>query len=281
MRTTIAALLVATMLSAFAAAMPSTALSAAGAGPATSATNATISDPAAAKAVAGPAPVTGRPVAGPALDAGRRGVRLLAEARAACGGAAWDRLAGWHERGRITSGGRSVGTYEAWSAITSLGMAVRNDAGGAVTSYAGFDGATYWRMRPTGGVDVGSDATIVRLRARDAYLSNFAYFLPGRFPATLAEVGPKTLGRVAYDIVAVTPRGAEGFELWLDHASHRVARIVIAGQIAELSGYRDFAGVCAPTTLVQTDGNAAHMTTLDFVSVETAEVPAEVFAPPR
>lgn len=220
------------------------------------------------------------PAAGPPLDAGRRGVRLLAEARAACGGAAWDNLAGWHERGRVAAGGRASGTYEAWSAITGLGMAVRNEGGGAVTGYAGFDGATYWRVRPTGGVDAGSVPATVRLRARDAYLSNFGYFLPGRFPASVFDAGAKTLGRAAFDVVAVTPRGAEGFELWIDHASHRVARIVIAGQVAELSGYRIFAGVCAPTMLVQSDSNPAHTTTLNVDSVETAALPAAVFAVP-
>lgn len=208
------------------------------------------------------------------------GQRLLAEARAACGGTAWDSLAGWHERGRVVTGGHPGGTYEAWSAITRLAMAVRND-GGAVASHSGFDGATYWRVLPTGGVAVGSVPATVRLRARDAYLSNFGYFLPGRFPATVAEVGPKTLGGVAFDVVAVTPRGAEGFELWIDHATHHVATIVIVGQTAELSGYRDFGGVCAPTVLVQTDGNSAHAITLHVDSVDTAALPETVFNPPR
>ncbi len=214
------------------------------------------------------------------LDA-TRGAKILAEARAACGGAAWDRIAGWHERGRITLPGHPEGAYEEWSAITSLAMAMRTEPGGAPVSHIGTDGTTSWRVQPGGGVDAGPPTGATRPHLRDAYLSNFAYFMPTRFPATVAAGDPRTIGATVYDVITVHPAAAEGFDLWIDRASHRVARVVVGGQVAELRDYRPVAGVCAPTLAIQTDGNPAHTTTVNIDSVDTSYVPPSVFAPPR
>ncbi|UAJ09306.1 hypothetical protein [Polymorphobacter megasporae] len=210
-----------------------------------------------------------------------RGQSILAEARAACGGQAWDRIAGWHERGRITIAGHPEGSYEEWSAITSLAMAMRTEPGGAAVSHIGTDGTTSWRRLPAGGVDVGSASGPSRLHLRDAYLSNFAYFLPTRFPAAVVAEDPRTVGTTVYDVVTVRPAGSEDFALWIDRASHRVARIVVGNQVAELRNYRTVSGVCAPTLAIQTDGNPAHTTTLDIDSVDTAPLSPAVFAVPR
>jgi hypothetical protein len=40
-------------------------------------------------------------------------------------------------------------------------------------------------------------------------------------------------------------------------------------------------GVCAPTMLIQTDGNPAHAATIEVDSVDTAAVPKSAFAPPK
>jgi hypothetical protein len=82
-------------------------------------------------------------------------------------------------------------------------------------------------------------------------------------------------------VVSVRPAGAEDFDLWIDGASHRVARIVVGNQVAELRNYRTVSGVCAPTMLIQTDGNPAHAATIEVDSVDTAAVPKSAFAPPK
>lgn len=210
-----------------------------------------------------------------------RGAKILADARAACGGPAWDRIAGWHERGRITIPGHPEGSYEEWSAITTLAMAMRTEPGGSPVSYVGTDGTLSWRAQPDGIVDIGPPSGPARLHPRDAYLSNFAYFLPARFPATAVAGDARTIGQVVYDVVFVRPVGVEPFELWIDRASHRVARIVVGNQVAELRNYRTVSGVCAPTVAIQTDGNPAHTTTIDIDSVDTAPLPKSAFAPPR
>ncbi len=209
-----------------------------------------------------------------------RGQKILADARAACGGPAWDRLTGWHERGRITIAGHPEGSYEEWSAITSLAMAMRTEPGGMPVSHVGTDGTTSWRRLPGGGIDSGSPSGSSRLHVRDAYLSNFAYFLPTRFPAAVVASDPRTVGATVYDVVTVRPDGSEDFDLWIDRASHRVARVVVGNQVAEMRNYRTVSGVCAPTLAIQTDGNPAHTTTLDIDSVDTAPLSPAVFAVP-
>lgn len=225
------------------------------------------------------AAAVGTAAAGP-LDAAR-GAKILADARNACGGAAWDRIAGWHERGRISIPGHAEGSYEEWSAITSLAMAMRTEPGGAPVNHVGTDGTISWRVLPGGAVDAGPPTGPSRLHLRDAYLSNFAYFQPVRFPATVTAGDPRTIGATVYDVVSLRPGGVEAFDLWIDRTSHRVARIVVGNQVAELRNYRSVSGVCAPTLAIQTDGNPAHTTTLDIDSVDTAPVPKAVFAPPK
>lgn len=214
------------------------------------------------------------------LDAAR-GAKILADARAACGGAAWDRVAGWHERGRITIPGHPEGSYEAWGAITSLAMAMRTEPGGAPVNHVGTDGTISWRVLPGGAIDAGPPTGPSRLHRRDAYLSNFAYFMPARFPAAVTAGDPRTIGATVYDVVSVRPAGTEDFDLWIDRATHHVARIVVGTQVAELRNYRTVSGVCAPTLAIQTDGNPAHTTTLDIDSVDTSPVSKSVFTPPR
>jgi hypothetical protein len=209
-----------------------------------------------------------------------RGEKILADARAACGGTAWDRIAGWHERGRIGIPGHPEGAYEEWSAITTLAMALKTEPGNAPVGYSGTDGISSWRVLPGGKVEVGSASGPARLHLRDAYLSNFAYFQPERYPARVVAGDPRTIGAAVYDVVTVRPAGAEDFDLWVDRASHRIARIVVGAQVAELRNYRTVSGVCAPTVSVQTDGNPAHTTTLDVDSVDTTALPKSVFAPP-
>ncbi|MGI4881272.1 MAG: hypothetical protein ACRYG4_27740 [Janthinobacterium lividum] len=210
-----------------------------------------------------------------------RGQKILADARAACGGPAWDRLAGWHERGRITVPGHPEGSYEEWSAITSLAMAMRTEPGGAPVSHVGTDGKTSWRRLPNGAIDAGPPSGPNQLHLRDAYLSNFAYFLPTRFPAAVAAGDPRTVGATVYDVITVRPAASEDFDLWIDRSSHRVSRIVVGNKVAELRSYRIVSGVCAPTLAIQTDGNPAHTTTLDIDSVDTSPLSAAVFAAPK
>jgi hypothetical protein len=205
---------------------------------------------------------------------------LLAEMRAACGGEAWDRLQGWHERGRAEMPGGRTMAYEAWHDIGTLRTLYSQSVDGHVVGLSGYDGAVLWRGGPGGQVERNSDPAVLRRKLRDIYVSSFAFFFPERFPATFALLGTRSHDGTDYDVLQITPADADSMELWVNKATHRIGRIVAPGETAELGDYREFGGLCTATTGRQGDGDPAHTLVLHVEAVEAGPIPAERFAPP-
>lgn len=205
---------------------------------------------------------------------------LLAEMKAACGGDAWDRLQGWHERGRAELPGGRVMTYEAWHDIGTLRTLYAQSVDGRLVALSGYDGAMLWRGGPDGQIERNGDPAVLRRKLRDLYVSSFAFFFPDRFPASFTLLGTRRHGGRDYDVLQVTPVDAESVELWVDRQTHRVGRIVAPGETAELGDYREFGGLCTATTGRQGDGDPAHTLVLHVENVETGPIPAGRFVPP-
>jgi hypothetical protein len=206
---------------------------------------------------------------------------LLAQMREACGGPAWDRVGGWHETGRLDLPGRPGIPYEAWHSMQQPPTAAyENRIGGQIIRRSGYDGTVAWQAGPDGQVIVNRDPVALRRSRRDAYLSNFGWFLPDRFPATFEMLGRREHEGRGYTVIRVTPEGGDSAELWVDPGTHRIGRLVAGNEHAELSDYRDFAGICTPTTGRQGDGDPAHTIILHVENVETGPVDAARFAPP-
>jgi hypothetical protein len=206
---------------------------------------------------------------------------LLAQMRAACGGAAWDRVRGWHETGRVELPGGAVLPYEAWHSMRAPPTAVyANRVDGRIVRLSGYDGRVRWQAGPDGRVTFETDPAALRRIRRDAYLSSFGWLLPARFPATFVLLGVRRHEGRRYDVLEVTPEGGDPAELWIDRETRRVARLVTGAEHAELSGYRFFSGVCTPTLGRQGDGDPAHDVDLHVERVETGPVDPARFAPP-
>jgi len=205
---------------------------------------------------------------------------LLAEMRAACGGDAWDRVEGWSETGRVDLPGRPGVPYEAFHSMRAPTMVTRNRIDGRIVRQSGYDGSVGWRAGPDGQARIERDPAALRRMRRDAYLSSFGWFLPARMPAAFALAGVETRDGRTFDVVRITPEGADSFDLWVDRATRRIARIVAGAEYAELSDYREFAGICTATTGRQGDGDPAHEIVLHVETVETGPVAASVFSPP-
>jgi len=205
---------------------------------------------------------------------------LLAEMRAACGGDAWDRVEGWHETGRVDLPGRPGVPYEAFHSMRAPTMATRNRIAGRIVRQSGYDGSVGWQAGPDGAARIERDPAALRRLRRDAYLSSFGWFLRDRMPARFTLAGAEMRGGRTFDILRIAPEGAESFDLWIDRAARRMARIVAGSEYAELSDYRDFAGVCTPTTGRQGDGDPAHEIVLHVETVATGPVGAGTFSPP-
>ncbi len=221
--------------------------------------------------------------ASPASSAGaadklRSAQSILRAMRAACGGAAWDRIRGWHERGNVALPGLE-GTYDAWSDMHALKTANTSRFSGGRVRQVGFNGTIYWQRKPNGEAEIGRDEAGVRRQRRDAWLSSFGWFLPRRMPASYSAPRVETRDGRIFDVLTVSPRDASSAELWVDRATHRVARLVAGAEHAELSDYRIFGGVCVPTRGVQDDGDPSHRIALHILSVETGPVPPATFEP--
>lgn len=161
--------------------------------------------------------------------------RVLAQARAATGGAAWNRLRGWHEVGR--QGGMR---YEVWLDPVRYGLRVETHEPAGLRVH-GFNGAGDWQIQPSGGVS-GLDVTSAVSEARtEAFFETRGYFYPGRFDARGDYIGVRQHRGRAFDVVSVKPWGGEARELWFDRQTHLLRRLVAPGPSSlaiEISDYR-------------------------------------------
>ncbi|HTX48614.1 MAG TPA: hypothetical protein VME40_04400 [Caulobacteraceae bacterium] len=211
----------------------------------------------AASAAATPAP-------DPAADA--KALDVIAQAKAAMGGAAWDELKGWHEVG-VHNGAR----YETWLDPRQYGMATRESGPGGMSAH-GFDGRVAWQTGADGVVASDDSAEAVAAAEQSDYLRLNGYFLPDRFKAAIAYVGATDEAGRTYDVVHVTPAGS-GADVWFDQETHLPSRIVIHEGASTLTiryaDYRVVGGVLAPFHTMVSDGDPTHdddarITVLDF-----------------
>jgi hypothetical protein len=205
---------------------------------------------------------------------------IVARMKAACGGAAWDRVLGWHETGTVDLPGRPGTPYEIWHDMASLKTAMQNRVGDHVLRRSGYNGTAYWQAGPNGKVDVGQDPSRLRRQRRDAYLSSAGWFFPRRFPAKVDLSGTQQWEGKRLHVLRIVPEGADSFDLWVDPDTHQIRRIIAGSEYANLSDYRMFSGVCSATTGRQGDGDPAHEIVLHVGTVETDKaIPPGTFAP--
>ncbi len=208
--------------------------------------------------------------------------KLLAEMRVACGGSAWDRVQGWHEKSEAEIKGMPLIQNEVWHDMRTLKSAMTSVVNGQIFRKTGFNGTAAWRMGPDGQARMISDESELRRQRRDVYLSSFGWFLPKRFPAEFKLLADSSRDGQAYRIVRVTPRNAEPLELWIDPQTRFVRRIVSGSEYAELSDYKTFDGVCTATKGRQGSGDPELDIVLRVMNVQTTQAaPAAAFEPPK
>jgi hypothetical protein len=166
----------------------------------------------------------------------RAAAAVLARARAASGGAAWNRLRGWHETGRL-DGAR----YEAWFDPLRYGMRIEVHGPEGVSVH-GFNGVGDWRIGADGRVSGAADHAALARARTEAFFRGEGYFYPGRFDAEARDLGVRRVGRRSFEVLRVRPWGGEARELWFDAQTHLLARIVDRTGpkpvVEELSDYR-------------------------------------------
>jgi hypothetical protein len=152
-----------------------------------------------------------------------RALELMAELKAATGGAALDRPQAFRERGVMVRDGRE-GTYETFGDLVGM-RSTSAQSFGEMSMRGGFDGHSAWHAGPDGKVQASTEEATLKGERLGTYLTVSGYLYPERFPASFHYVGHRDVDGRGYELVAVTPQMAETAELWLDAKSHRLARM--------------------------------------------------------
>lgn len=231
---------------------------------------------AAAPAAAPAAPVTS---AAPAPAA-----TLLARARAAQGGDAWDRLATMKVTGTFATGGLE-------GPATSLvdletGRFKDTFALGPISGAAGFDGQDGWSQDESGMARVDGGEAARRGTLADAYRRAQAWWYPVRRPGELRSREAVVEAGRRLEVVEVLPAGGRPFELWIDAATGLFDRTVERDTgrtfVTTFSDWREVGGVKVPfESRTRRDGDAKYDQLTRIAKVEwNVPVQAADFALP-
>lgn len=215
-------------------------------------------------------------------DAAARGAELLAQAKAASGGAAWDQLGGWHESGAAIVAD-TQGSYDTWCDLHRIGMTNHHVLGGA-SQTRGFDGSVVWLDDGSNPVRVIQAPQALASARQGAYVSAWGFFFPDRFVAQRVYIGSASADGSDFDIVQVTPQDGLSMELWIDRKTHLVSRMVDRNgpkpAVAVLSDFRTINGILTPFVVAESDGDPKHTLELHIATIDFSPVDRARFAQP-
>jgi hypothetical protein len=170
--------------------------------------------------------------------------RVLDKARAASGGAAWNKLRGLHETGH--DGGQR---YERWSDPVRYGARTETYTA-AGKQVQGYNGAGEWRILANGAVTGSTDRDVLAEVRSDAFFGAYAYFYPSRFDVRGSLLGVRESRGRSFDVVRLQPVGGKARQLWFDRKTGLLGQMVEdrGGKplTVEVSDYRRVDGVLAP-----------------------------------
>ena len=195
---------------------------------------------------------------------------ILAKAKQASGGAAWDKIVSMHTKAAIAVGGMK-GTAESWEDVLS-GRVLQRFKLGLYSGAEGFDGKTLWAQDPSGQPRVEEGGEAVSSAMNDAYRRTLAFWYPSRWEAAVEDGGAKQEGGRTFRVVRITPRGGRPYELWIDATTDLPDRIIekSAGETRTefLSDYRDVSGLKLPFASRTTNGEVRYDQVMTIESVE-------------
>lgn len=174
--------------------------------------------------------------------------QVLAQAKAASGGRAWDHIHTMRIEATRTMLGRS-GTSTTLLNFRTGSMVSHAKLGG-MTIANGFDGKMGWTAMGSRPAAPNGTPAKQKASASSAYRATYSWWYPKRWPAEFDLVGKKTNDEGSYWVVKITPKGGSPFELWIDAKTHLIARVAANPGIIQfttyLSDYRKVSGVKIP-----------------------------------
>jgi hypothetical protein len=185
-----------------------------------------------------------KPAANPAANP----TDVLAAAKAASGGAAWDAHKTLHTLVSLRAGGYT-GEAERWSEMLTGRSYMRFELG-PMAGVMGFDGKVAWTMEPSGQTRVLDVDTDAQLAMNAAYRDQLAFWFPDRHPAKIVYKGRSPADGADFDVIGVTPEGGREFELWVNTDTKMIERMVeheaIATRTEIYMDWRDVQAVKIP-----------------------------------
>ncbi|MEP6504360.1 MAG: retropepsin-like aspartic protease [Betaproteobacteria bacterium] len=214
---------------------------------------------------------------------GRTPERVLADALAASGGAAWLAVHRLEIVGRLRMGGLQ-GPFRQSIDLAGGRFAIEFSLG-AHAFAGGFDGVHGWQRSPNGEVLVQDADAALRAAATDAWLNARGWWFAARWPAELQSLASVVDDGVAHDVIRCLPAGGQPVDLWFDAATHRLARVVqeVLGKpsVKRFDDYRAVRGLWLPfrTTSGGGDPRFDRVNEVDDVRVDAA-LPQATFQAP-
>jgi membrane-associated protease RseP (regulator of RpoE activity) len=184
--------------------------------------------------------------------------RLLSEVKAVTGGARWDRITTWHERGTFRTGDLT-GSYDSWVDFRHFRSYTEvrptSTVLGTIRKLSGWTGKVSWSADQTGDVRVDDSEASRSDAIGSVYFATFGYLFGTRYPAKIQTLPPQMSDDTQFDVVQVTPRDSDPLELWIDRASHRVLRSApvtgIDKHATVFSDFRKVGGITVPFKSVE------------------------------
>ena len=182
---------------------------------------------------------------------------VLAAAKSASGGAAWDSHTSLHTLVALRAGGHTGGA-ERWSEIPTGRSYLRFELG-PMAGVMGFDGTVAWTQEPSGRTQVLDVDSEVQLAVNAAYRDQLAFWFPARHAATIAYKARSPADGADFDVISITPKGGREFELWVNVETKMIERLVeheaIATRTEIYMDWRDVQGVKIPFRVRATRGD--------------------------
>ena len=200
---------------------------------------------------------------------------ILAKAKQAMGGDAWDAIHTTYSRGKLTASGLA-GQAESWE-DNLTGRYLEKYQLGPTSGADGFDGKLVWSQDSSGEPRAEGAENARQGAADEAYRNSMAYWFPQRWPAQIECSGQKQEQGKTFHVLRITPQGGRPFNVWIDAATylidHTVEKADIETRTTYLSDYRTVNGVKVPFAVRSTNGETQYD---QYIALEKVEFNAPV-----
>lgn len=194
-----------------------------------------------------------------ALDA----QQILAKAKQAAGGAAWDKVRSLYSKGKTKISGVDADREE-WVDLQKLRFAEKFQYG-PISGGLGFDGIAAWGKEPNKPSVTVQSGEFYEGQIASTILKSYAYWFPKRWDAKTEYRGQQKDEGKQFQVVQISPKAGKPFELWFDSSTYLLAQVRGVGVkgttylsdygTTYISDYRNVSGLKIPFFATQKKDN--------------------------